>query len=55
MIPFRDLVINQLDRLADQSQPSQRINSSHPRSELAQGGSETGMRNKLLDDGRSWG
>ena len=36
----RDLVINQLERLADQSlrdnQPFQRINSSHPRSQLPQ-------------------
>merc|ERR1719331_2519709 len=42
----RDLVINQLERLADQSlrdsqQPSQRINSSQPRSQLPRGPPQT--------------
>jgi len=41
----RDLVINQLERLADQSLrdnlPSQRINSSQPRSQLARGPPQT--------------
>jgi hypothetical protein len=41
----RDLVINQLERLADQSLrdnlPSPRINSSQPRSQLARGPSQT--------------
>ena len=44
-------MINQLERLADQSLrdnlPSQRINSSQPRSQLARGGSRTPGRETL--------
>jgi hypothetical protein len=58
----RDLVINQLERLADQSLrdnlPSQRINSSQPRSQLARGGSRTPGRETVqytwMDVGQSW-
>ena len=50
---FRDLVINQLERLADQSLrdnlPSQRINSSQPRPQVARGESQTKRDSEKLE------
>ena len=51
-------MINQLERLADQSLrdnlPSQRINSSQPRSQLARGGSQTPGRDTVQYTDGCW-